>query len=157
MPYLLDGNNLIGSVRRTARPSEQDRDALITELADRLRRTRARATLFFDGPAGERSRTLGSLTIRTPSAGTADDAILREIAASSSPRECLVVTADQGLARRARDAGARVVPPGEFFERFGASSPRRALGRETPARDAPGTTGSVEEWMRYFEDPKNRC
>ena len=157
MPYLLDGNNLIGSVRRTARPSEQDRDALITELADRLRRTRARATLFFDGPAGERSRTLGSLTIRTPSAGTADDAILREIAASSAPRECVVVTADQGLSRRARDAGARVVPPGEFFERFGATSPRGAPGRETPARDAPGTTGSVEEWMRYFEDPKNRC
>jgi hypothetical protein len=151
VPYLLDGNNLIGSVRRTARPSEQDRDALVAELADRLRRTRARATLFFDGPAGERSRTLGSLTIRTPSGGSADDAILREVAASSSPRDCVVVTADRGLAGRARDAGARVVSPGEFFARFGASSPRGG-----PARDAPPATESVEEWMRYFEDPKNR-
>jgi rRNA-processing protein FCF1 len=153
VPYLLDGNNLIGSVRRTARPSEQDRDALIAEVADRLRRTRARATIFFDGPAGERSRALGSLTIRTPSGGSADDAILREVAASSSPRECVVVTADRGLARRARDAGARVVPPGEFFERFGASSPRGGPAREpSPATNAE----SVEEWMRYFEDPRNR-
>ena len=153
MPYLLDGNNLIGSVRRTARPSEQDRDALIAELADRLRRTRARATLFFDGPAGERSRSLGSLTIRTPSGGSADDAILREVAASSSPRECVVVTADRELARRAREAGGRVLPPDEFFARFGASSPRGAADRESAA----AITGeSVEEWIRYFEDPKNR-
>ncbi len=151
MPYLLDGNNLIGSVRRTARPSEQDRDALVAEIAERLRRTRARATLFFDGPAGERSRSLGSLTIRTPSHGSADDAILREVAAASSPRDCVVVTADRELARRARDAGARVASPEDFFARFGVAGPRGG-----PAKDAPATTESVEDWMRYFEDPRNR-
>jgi hypothetical protein len=153
VPYLLDGNNLIGSVRRTARPSEQDRDALVAEIADRLRRTRARATLFFDGPAGERSRALGSLTIRTPSGagGSADDAILREVAAASSPRDCVVVTADRDLARRARDAGARVASPEDFFARFGVAAPRGE-----PAKNAPATTESVEDWMRYFEDPKNR-
>ncbi len=151
MPYLLDGNNLIGSVRRTARPSEQDRDALIAELADRLRRTRARAILFFDGPAGERVRALGSLTIRTPSGGSADDAILREIGASSAPRECVVVTADRELTRRVRDAGARILSPEEFFGRFGASSPRTGPDRENPA-----TKESLEEWMRYFEDPRSR-
>jgi hypothetical protein len=153
MPYLLDGNNLIGSVRRTARPTEQDRDALIAEVAGRLRRTRARATLFFDGPAGERGRALGSLSIRIPARGSADDAILREIAAAASPRECVVVTADRDLARRSRDAGARIASPEEFFARFGAASARDGPGEET----APTMKGeSVEEWMRYFEDPKNR-
>jgi hypothetical protein len=153
MPYLLDGNNLIGSVRRTARPTDEDRDALVAEIAGRLRRTRARATLFFDGPAGERSRALGSLSIRIPARGSADDAILREVAAAASPRDCVVVTADRGLAQRSRDAGARVASPQEFFARFGASSPR-----DEPAREVPPTTKaeSVEEWMRYFEDPKNR-
>jgi predicted RNA-binding protein with PIN domain len=153
VPYLLDGNNLIGSVRRTARPSEQDRDALVAEIADRLRRTRARAILFFDGPAGERSRELGSLSIRTPSTAgsSADDAILREIAAARSPRDCIVVTADRELARRARDAGARVATPEDFFARFGAASPGGGSDR-----DAASTTQSVEEWMRYFEDPRNR-
>ena len=52
MPYLLDGNNLIGAVRRTARPSDGDRAALVAEVAQRLRKTRARATIFFDGPVG---------------------------------------------------------------------------------------------------------
>ena len=32
MPYLLDGNNLIGIVRRTSRPSEEDRSALIADV-----------------------------------------------------------------------------------------------------------------------------
>ncbi len=149
MPYLLDGNNLIGIVRRTSRPSDEDRSALIAELADRLRRTRARAILFFDGPAGERPSALGGLTVRSPSAESADDAILREIQRSPAPGELVVVTADRELSRRAREAGAKVAPPGEFFARFGrGSSP--ADGR------APSPAIDVEDWMRYFEDDRNR-
>lgn len=151
MPYLLDGNNLIGIVRRTARPSEQDRAALIAEIAERLRKTRARATLFFDGPAGERGSALGNLTVRTPAAGSADDAILREVAASRSPRECVVVTADRELSRRARDAGAKVTSPSEFFARFGADK-----AREDSRGQPPSTPHDVEDWIRYFEDERNR-
>ena len=151
MPYLLDGNNLIGLVRRTPRPSEDDRSALIAEIADRLRRTKARATLFFDGPAGERGSALGGLTVRVPASGSADDAIVREIEASRSAAECVVVTADRGLARRAREAGARVTSPEEFFARFG-SRPADAAGRREPAVSGE----EVEEWMRYFEDERNR-
>lgn len=153
MPYLLDGNNLIGLVRRTARPSEDDRAALIAELAERLRQTRARATLFFDGPAGERGGAFGGLTVRVPASGSADDAILREIGRARAPADCIVVTADRELARRAREAGARTVAPREFFARFGtgggAASER---GRAAP----PSSPQELEEWMRYFEDERNR-
>jgi hypothetical protein len=149
VPYLLDGNNLIGIVRRTARPSEEDRAALITELADRLRRTRAKATIFFDGPEGERQSALGGLTVRSPSAGSADDAILREIRRSPAPGELVVVTADRELSRRAREAGARVTPPAEFFARFGRGASPADGRAASPAID-------VEDWMRYFEDDRNR-
>jgi hypothetical protein len=149
MPYLLDGNNLIGKVRRTARPSEQDRAALIAEVAERLRKTRAKATLFFDGPAGERGSTLGSLTVRVPASGSADDAILEAISVSRSPGECVVVTADRELARRARDEGARISAPEEFFARFGAGErPRAAKAQDDPV--------VVDEWAKYFEDERNR-
>lgn len=151
MPYLLDGNNLIGLVRRTPRPSEEDRAALVAEIAGRLRRTRARATLFFDGPAGDRGAVLGGLTVRTPSAGSADEAILREVAASRSAAECVVVTADRQLSRRARELGARVSSPQDFFARFGASAPAQAAPAEPPS-----TAAEVEEWIRYFEDDRNR-
>ena len=149
MPYLLDGNNLIGIARRTARPSEEDRAALISELADRLRQTRAKATVFFDGPSGERPSSLGGLTIRSPSAGSADDAILREIRRSPAPGELTVVTADRELSRRAREAGARVTPPAEFFARFGRRAAPADGRAASPAID-------VEDWLRYFEDDRNR-
>ena len=150
MPYFLDGNNLIGLVRRTAQPSTEDRSALIAEIAGRLRRTRARATIFFDGPAGERAASLGSLTVRVASGGSADDAIVREVERAAAPGEAVVVTADRGLARRCRDAGAKVCSPEDFFSRFGASAEAPAAGREAVGRV------DVDEWTRYFEDEKNR-
>ncbi len=149
MPYFLDGNNLIGVVRRTARPSAEDRSALVAEIAGRLRRTRARATIYFDGPAGERVASLGSLTVRVATGGSADDAIVREVERSAAPAEAVIVTADRGLARRCRDAGAKVCSPGEFFARFGASV------ASAPGPEATGKV-DVDEWMRYFADEGNR-
>ena len=149
MPYLLDGNNLIGRFRGASRPGEEDRQALISELAGRLRQTRARAVVFFDGPAGSRGVTLGSLTVRASSGESADDAILREIRASRAPKEAIVVTGDRGLAERCRAAGASVCPPEEFMARFGKRGGGPAGARETGTVD-------VEEWTRYFADPGNR-
>jgi rRNA-processing protein FCF1 len=148
MPYLLDGNNLIGFVRHTARPSEEDRSALVGEIAARLRTTRARASIFFDGPATGRATTLGSLTVRSEG-GSADDAIVREIERSKAPAEMVVVTADRGLARRAREAGAKVSAPEDFFARFGSAASSAAAG-------TAGGKVDVDEWLKYFEDERNR-
>ena len=147
MPYLVDGNNLIGRERR-ARASDDDRSALVREISDRLRRTRARVLVFFDG-AGE-TVSLGSLSVRFSGAVTADDAIVRELARSRTPREETVVTADRGLAQRARDGGARVLTPDAFWSRFGGSGdPGKPGSSDEPRVD-------VEEWARFFEDEKNR-
>ncbi len=148
MPYLLDGNNLIGAIRRTARPSDAERAAFVAEIAERLRHTRARATIFFDGPAGERPTSLGSLSVRVPDRESADDAIVREIEESAAPGEMIVVTADRGLAGRVRSAGGKVLSPSEFFDRFGA---RASAGRRDDAAPV-----DVEEWLRYFGDERNR-
>jgi hypothetical protein len=150
MPYLIDGNNLIGRARGVSRPDEGDRSALIAELAERLRRTRARAVLFFDGPGSRRS-SLGSLSIRESGPSGADEAILREIGSSRTARENTVVTADRDLARRAREAGARTISPDEFWAAFGTSSGRR---KEGASRDEERV--DVEDWLKYFQDESNR-
>ncbi len=151
MPYLLDGNNLIGHARGTSRPDEGDRTALITELTERLRRTKATAVLFFDGPEGRRT-SLGSLSIREAGASGADEAILREIGSARAPRENTVVTADRDLARRAREAGARTISPDEFWSLFGVSrrGERKGGGRDEKPVD-------VEDWLKYFQDESNRA
>ena len=147
MPYFLDGNNLIGQARGTGRPSEDDRKAFLAEIADRLRATKAKATVFFDGGDSKR-HSLGSLTIRDCGPESADDAIVAEVSRFREPREVLVVTADRALSRRVRDAGARAIPPDEFWRRFG-TGPRVPTGGDAPKVD-------VEDWERYFGDEKNR-
>ena len=144
MPYLVDGNNLIGA-ERGGRASREDQAALVRELSDRLRTTRARVILFFDG-AGD-PLSLGSLSVRFAGETTADDAILREIGRSSRPQEMTVVTADRELARRSRDAGGRATPPSEFWKRFGAQSPPRR-GVETRV--------DVDDWLEWLSDDRNR-
>jgi hypothetical protein len=144
VPYFLDGNNLLGG----ARPSEERRDAIIREICDRLRRTRARVTLFFDGPPAGVATSLGNLAIRFAGKRTADESILSEIAKSRSPADIVVVTADRELARRAKEAGAKRLEPDAFWRRFGAT-PDSGGDEGPPAAD-------VEEWARYFEDERNR-
>ena len=122
---------------------------MIAEIAGRLRSTRAHASIFFDGPAGSRGTTLGSLTVRASAGGSADDAILREIERSSAPGELVVVTADRGLARRVRDAGGATCEPSRFFEKFGR-------GADAAPRPGGEPKVDVEEWIRYFEDENNR-
>jgi predicted RNA-binding protein with PIN domain len=149
MPYLVDGNNLIGLVRRVARPTEEDRQALVAELADRLRATKARAIVFFDGPAGDRGSSLGGLSVRRPTGGSADDAIVAEVARARAPGEFIVVTSDRELGRRVREAGGKVCPPDVFFARFGRGGPTRG-------RDAGAEAVDVEAWLEYFGDERNR-
>jgi predicted RNA-binding protein with PIN domain len=147
MPYFLDGNNLIGHARGTAQPSDEDRQSFISEIAERLRKTRAQAVLFFDGP-GEKRTFLGNLSIREAGPRGADEAILREIGRTRTPREVVVVTADRELVRRSRDAGAKSLSPAEFWSRFGVST--RAESPDAAAKV------DVEDWLKYFGDEKNR-
>lgn len=145
MPYYLDGNNLIGIARRTARPGEDDRAALLSELSARLRGNRSSVRVFFDGEG--RAAALGALTV-SGAGGSADEAILREIGKASDPRQITVVTADRDLARRSRDLGAKAMAPAEFWTNFAPSSKADA-GKAEPRVD-------VDEWLDYFADPKNR-
>lgn len=147
MPYLLDGNNLIGRARRTGRPSEADVGSLIAEVSDRLRRTRASAVLFLDG-AGGRGASLGRLSVRYAGSRSADDAILAAIQRSRASRDVVVVTGDRGLADRAREAGARWLSPEMFWNRFGAAGTEKSTVKPTRV--------DVDEWIRYFEDENNR-
>ena len=149
MPYLLDGNNLIGSVLGLSRPTAEDRQSLVAEIAERLRRSRATARLYFDGPIGERPTSLGSLSVRSAEAGGADDAIVRDVERAADPSSMIVVTADRELQRRVREAGGKTCAPTEFFDRF---------GRRPKTEDArtSGERVDVEEWTRFFEDERNR-
>jgi hypothetical protein len=80
---------------------------------------------------------------------SADDVIAAMAAAN--PRRWLVVTADRELARRCRDAGARVEGVEALVERTRAAAKPRSSRRG--AADKPeASAGDIAYWRRVFDD-----
>jgi predicted RNA-binding protein with PIN domain len=80
---------------------------------------------------------------------SADEAILKIIEASRSPRDFTVVTSDKSLGDKARHRGARVERAHEFSRRLSRPKPASA---GSPAK--PGAKESPEEiaaWLSVFD------
>ncbi|MGH9443654.1 MAG: NYN domain-containing protein [Thermoanaerobaculia bacterium] len=148
MPYVVDGNNLIGRLLGKARPREEDRRELLRRIAECLRGMRARVLVVFDGPSesGRDGAAMGPLTIRYSGNRSADDVIVEIALRSPSPADQRVVTDDRDLASRARDAGATVVPAEKFLTLISSAVP-------VPASAKPV---DVPDWEAFFSDDRNR-
>jgi predicted RNA-binding protein with PIN domain len=148
MPFLVDGNNLLGYLTGGPGASDGERRAVQTRIAARVRSGKSSVVLFFDGEpdAGKREAWMGALTVRYAGNRSADDAIIEAVERSKARRDCHVVTDDRALAERARQRGARSLSVSDFWGR---------LADETPAR-GEGKSVDVDDWMSFFSDDRNR-
>jgi predicted RNA-binding protein with PIN domain len=125
--WLIDGMNLIGS-----RPDRwwNDPDRAVRRLIHELDRYAAATgedvTVVFDRqpPDVQPGRHGAAVVAFASRAGrnTADDEIVRVIAADPAPPSVRVVTSDKRLAERARLLGARVRSSGGFRRRLDAAT-----------------------------------
>jgi predicted RNA-binding protein with PIN domain len=123
MSWLVDGMNVIGT-----RPDAwwKDRHAAMVRLVDVLERWVAASgedvTVVFEQPP---SPPISSPVIEVayaprPRRDSADDEIVRRLAADADPARVRVVTSDRWLADRARAAGATVEASESFRTRVEA-------------------------------------
>ncbi|HKB72347.1 MAG TPA: NYN domain-containing protein [Thermoanaerobaculia bacterium] len=147
MPFLVDGNNLIGSVLGKAAATEEERRWVQRTIAARVRSGGSKVVLFFDGEpaAGKREGWLGGLTVRFSGNRSADDAIVEAVERSKTRRDCHVVTDDRGLAERARARGARALSTADFWGRMSEPGPAAAAAAV-----------DVGDWESFFSDDRNR-
>jgi predicted RNA-binding protein with PIN domain len=119
--WLIDGMNVIGT-----RPDAwwKDRHGAMVRLVDLLERWVAAGgedvTVVFEQPP---SPPISSPVIEVahaprPRANSADDEIVRRLAADSEPATVRVVTSDRWLADRVRATGATVEPAESFRARL---------------------------------------
>jgi len=150
VPFLVDGNNLIGMVAGRAPGTEEERRELQRTIAARVRNGGSSVVLFFDGEplAGKREGWLGGLTVRYSGGRSADDAIIEAVERSKARRDCHVVTDDRALAERARARGARALSTADFWGRV-AGAAERGSG-------SPGAAVDVGDWESFFADDRNR-
>lgn len=151
MPYLIDGNNLLGSWGGPAVPGD-GRQEVVRRVAAFCRAQGARAILVFDGapfrPELE-SQQLGAVTIRFPAPGRDADSLIREIVdAAARPAELVVVSSDKPVYSYARTRGARVLRAHEWNALGRSAKPR---GRaKAPGTDKPERETDVEGWLKRF-------
>jgi predicted RNA-binding protein with PIN domain len=161
VPYVIDGNNLLGS---WGGPSADDdrRGEVVRRVAAFCRARGAKATLVFDGHPlrpDMAAQDLGPLRLRVPPAGVDADTIIREIVDTAErPAELVVVTSDKALYSYAKTAGASVLRVHEWnaIERrlLRTSGPGGAGGDRGPgsggAGEKPDKEDDVDGWLKRF-------
>ncbi len=157
MPYVIDGNNLLGS---WGGPSGGDdrRAEVVRRVAAFCRARGAKAILVFDGhplrPDME-AQDLGPLRLRVPAPGQDADTVIREIVDTAErPADLVVVTSDKALYSYARTAGASVLRAHEW----NAIERRLPRAGDGLAGEKPDREDDVEGWLRRFGggDPEDR-
>jgi predicted RNA-binding protein with PIN domain len=151
VPYLIDGNNLLGSWGGPAVPGD-GRMEVVRRVAAFCRAKGARAVLVFDGAPFRPDldgQQLGAVSLRFPPPGKDADSVIRE-AVDQAPRpgEIVVVTSDKPLHSYARTRGAHVLRAHEWNALAREARPRAAKGQaraEKPERET-----DVEGWLKRF-------
>lgn len=113
---LVDGYNVTKQSYPQLTLAEQ-RDRLLRELAGLAARSGAEVTVVFDGAAvvAPQARVRGVRVLYSPAGVTADEVLVRLVAAEPQGRVLLVVTADREIVTRVTRAGARPVAPPELL------------------------------------------
>ena len=160
MPYLIDGNNLLGSWGGPAVKGD-GRVEVVRRVAAFCRAKGARATIVFDGAPFRPelgSQELGAVSVRFPREGRDADSLIREIVdAAARPGELVVVTSDKPVYSYARTRGARAMSAREWNALGrsqatlprGASKPRRSRSLGEP-KEKPERETDVEGWLKKF-------
>jgi predicted RNA-binding protein with PIN domain len=150
MPYLIDGNNLLGSWGRL-RPGHDDRTEVVRRVAAFCRDRGARATVVFDGGplrSDQPSQQLGPVSVRVPPPGRDADSVIRELVeAARRPAELIVVTSDKALYSYVKTRGAAAMRAREWNTLARGAATRR---RSAPAGEKPDREEDIEGWLERF-------
>ena len=151
MPYLIDGNNLLGSWGGPALPGD-GRHEVVRRVAAFCRAKGAHATIVFDGAPFRpelADQQLGAVSVRFPGPGRDADSLIREIVdGAARPAELVVVSSDKPVYSYARTRGARVLRAHEWNAIAREARPR---GRAPDAKsEKPERETDVEGWLKRF-------
>jgi len=145
MPYLFDGNNLIGKSSTESGRNPQIQRAFLSNLSGYKKSGGGRFLVYFDGDDADRSIPPPGIRIRFSSPLSADDAIIQRLREIRRPSEVIVVTNDRNLQSRCRNAGAKIMDWKQFL-----SAMKSRNVRKSPVRKTNETEVDVEDWMEYF-------
>lgn len=156
MPYIIDGNNLLGCAQDICPEEPESREKLIELVGQYQTRKNCSITLVFDGhpSGGVRVQELSpKYTVLYPHVGNSADHEIKEIMEGLHYfRDVTLVTSDGELRRLARQNGARLMNSQEFY--FLMKRTARANGKlfeKHKRMDAELSEKEVNSWLKVFE------
>lgn len=157
MPYIIDGNNLIGSSPDISMEDPESRSKLIYIVRKFHENKKNNITLVFDGvPAnGVRKEDICSkfCVLYPPDGSTADEEIKRILNGYHYFKDVTLVTSDRDLKSYAKKKGAKTVNSIEFYFELKRISRHHGKKEEKQKRiEAELSDREVDHWMKIFDD-----
>ena len=153
MPYIVDGNNVIGHASGWEIGSSSSRLRLLDEVAAFVVSTGEKVTMVFDGAPEDRipdGAWHRGILVRYSRRGSNADRVVSSLVAESTDRRRLtVVTSDRQLATECRSRGAKTLGSEEFRRLVARGKVRRPRPADPGAAARPADV-PVDEWFRYF-------
>ena len=120
MPYIIDGNNLIGCSPDISLEDSNSRSEIIGIVKKFQRKKKSKIIVVFDGEpdtfSNEENPTEKIVVKYPPIGDSADDEIKRILEGYTYFRDVVLVTSDRELKDVAKKKGARVVNSIEFYQ-----------------------------------------
>ncbi len=150
MPYLIDGNNVIGRFGQLDPNAHKSRKRLIGELATFVKATRQKVRVVFDGaqdpefPEGTRMK---SVHISYAKSGSDADQRIKDIVRrSTSPRDIVVVSSDRDIVSFVSARGAKTMGSQDFRHELDKAREKLSMSDKTHLSQKI----DVDEWMEFF-------
>ena len=157
MPYIIDGDNLIGSAPDISLDDPQARTRLIQVVKRFQQNKKSNVIIVFDGVPenGVHNEDIcDKFCVRYPRTDTnADEEIKHILGGFSYFKDVVVVTSDKELKCFAKKKGAKTINSTEFYFELKRIFRHYGKKEETEKRiDTQLSDIEVDQWMKVFED-----
>ncbi|NOR15036.1 MAG: hypothetical protein GQ544_04980 [Candidatus Aminicenantes bacterium] len=159
MPYLIDGNNLIGHMPDLNLKNRVDRYRLLSRLLNFQRVKNTRVILVFDGPpddnfAPEKFQGI-PFSVRFPTIDENADMVIQDIISQETDRrQFFVVSSDREIQRYAHASGAKSVKCEQFLRELKAARREHRESTEMEKQEEFPSPLEVKHWTEIFRTKK---
>lgn len=159
MAYLIDGNNLLGTLFPGHHRDPENKRKLVRRLIAFQRSRRSRLILVFDGIASADAEAMAAsqerFDIVHPPPGESADAAIREILEGMSDlRKLVVVSSDREIRSFARLKGATLMAGREFRSELNRTLKARRSEKEMEKNESDPTSLEVRLWSQLFKEDR---